>query len=181
MQQWILVMSLAAVIVVVLAGLVGYLAAKQNSSTSLTSGPSRLEMAIMFPPPPGPIEPITEPIQISPLPEAMLQLLSLKEGESASMMINGVSSRITKGCYDKWTVSSAQGSVTYESWGDLTTALFKAGLNASQFVIGIHDKTFYMANAGPRLMMQSAAGEAFDIDSQNHPPIYTGHSSLEAI
>lgn len=190
LQKWVIVVALLAVVITLLAGAAGYEVAKNQKPSSVSyssttysyqpSGPTLLEQSAMGPQVSSTeIEPATEPIKISPLPEAMLQLLSLKEGQVAPFHLNGTNGKITKGCYDKWNVSTSKGTRTYETWGDLTTSLFKLALNAKNFAISIHGKTFHMANSGPRLTMHSAQGDSFDLDTQNHPPIYSGIAQLE--
>jgi len=183
-----IVAALVAVLVILVGGMAGYEMGKQNPSVSVShttvsyqpSGPSLLEQATMAPDvATAPIEPQTEPIMISALPEAMLQLMTLKEGQSATFSLNGQSGHITKGCYDKWVVRTKAGSKTFESWGDLTVRLYKMALNAKHFALQIHGKMFQISNAGPRLVMRSAQGDSFDYDSGSNPPIYAGLSSSE--
>ena len=188
LQKWMIVAALVAVLVILVGGMAGYEMGKQNPSVSVShttvsyqpSGPSLLEQATMAPDvATAPIEPQTEPIMISALPEAMLQLMTLKEGQSATFSLNGQSGHITKGCYDKWVVRTKAGSKTFESWGDLTVRLYKMALNAKHFALQIHGKMFQISNAGPRLVMRSAQGDSFDYDSGSNPPIYAGLSSSE--
>lgn len=179
---------LVAVLVILLGGMVGYEMGKQTPSVSAShatvsyqpSTPSLLTEATAAPDAATPpIEPPTGPIMISAMPEAMLQLLTLKEGQSAIFILNGQSGRITKGCYDKWVVHAKSGSEVFESWGDLTVRLYKMALNAKHFALHIHGNIFQISNTGPRLVMQSAQGDSFDYDSGSNPPIYAGLSSSE--
>ena len=173
---------IVAVLVILVGGAAGYEMGKPASSVSSyeATGPSLLERATAHPAPPSdPIDPPTEPVMISALPEAMLQLMTLKEGQSATYLVDGHSGHIVKGCYDKWTIISKSGSKTVESWGDLTIPLYKMALNAKHFALNIHGKTFQISNAGPRLVMRSAQGDSFDYDSGGNPPIYTGLGTSE--
>ena len=185
-HKWMIVAALVAVLVILLGAMAGYEMAKQpktQSSTTLSyqpPGPSRLQQAALGPQVASvPIEPMTEPIVISLLPEAMLQLLTLKEGQSAVFQLNNVSGRIIKGCYDKWTVATKNGTKTLETWGDLTVMLYKLALNAKNFALQIHGKTFHTANAGPRIVMHSAQGDSFDLGAANQAPIYSGIAPLQ--
>lgn len=179
-----IVAALVAVLVILVGGMIGYEMGKQPPSQTGVSyqpmGPSLLAQATMTPNvTTGPIEPQTEPIMTSALPLAMLQLITLKEGQIATYRLNDRPGHITKGCYDKWVVRSKTGTQTFESWGDLTVRLYKMALNARHFALYIHGKTYQISNAGPRRVMQSAQGETFDYDSGSNPPIYAGISSSE--
>ena len=84
LQKWMIVAALVAVLVILLGGMAGYEMGKQNPSVSVShttvsyqpQGLSLLEQATMAPDV-ATIEPQTEPIMTSALPEAMLQLMTL--------------------------------------------------------------------------------------------------------
>lgn len=152
------------VTVAVLAAAAGYEFAQQpGAKATAATGPTLLQRASLGGASQTEIEPVTEPVQVSPLPELMLQLLTLKEGQSAPYQLNGANGTITKGCYDRWIVNTGQQEHTYQTWGDLTEALYKLALNAKSFVVSVHGRPFAVSNAAPRVTLQPANDEDADL------------------
>lgn len=184
-EKWMIVAALVALLLVLVGGAVGYEAAKHPKSSTPQSqgdaatraGPTRLQTAMALGDPAlvasTQLEPSTPPVT-SPLPEAMLQLMTLREGEKATLQAAGAKGVITKGCYDKWFLSiNGAAPQAYETWGDLTVPLYQLALNAPHFLLTVHGQPYQVTNTGPRLVMQSAQGDSFDRSAINHPPIYT--------